>query len=37
MIPLASESPALPIPETATAVLLVSLLLTAVWLAYLYR
>ena len=37
MIPLASESPTLAIPETATAVLLVSLLLVAVWLAYLYR
>lgn len=37
MIPLATDSATLPIPETATAVLLVSLLLVVGWLAYLYR
>jgi hypothetical protein len=37
MIPLATGSVSLPIPETSIAVLVVSLLLTAVWLASLYR
>lgn len=36
MIPLETEA-ALPIAETGAVVLLVSLLLTVVWLAYLYR
>jgi len=37
MIPLASQPEPLPVTETAVAVLLVSLLITVVWLAYLYR
>ena len=37
MIPLATESVSLPIPETSIIVLVVSLLLTVVWLASLYR
>ncbi len=37
MTPLAVQPEPLPINATATAVLLASLLVTALWLAYLYR
>lgn len=37
MLQSATQPEALPIPETAGVVLLVSLLITAVWLALLYR
>jgi hypothetical protein len=37
MIPLQASSEALPIAETGAVVLLVSLLITAGWLWYLYR
>ena len=37
MIPLAVQPEPLPIDATATAVLLVSLLVTLLWVVYLYR
>jgi hypothetical protein len=37
MIPLATEGPSLPIAETGAVVLVASLLVTLLWLAYLYR
>ncbi len=37
MIPLAVQPEPLPIDATATAVLLVSLVITVLWAAYLYR
>jgi hypothetical protein len=37
MILEAATTEPLPIPETATAVLVASLAVTALWLAYLYR
>lgn len=37
MIPLATSGEALPIAETGAVVLVVSLLITVGWVAYLYR
>jgi hypothetical protein len=37
MIPLASEGPTLPIAETGAVILVASLLVTVLWLLYLYR
>ncbi len=37
MIPLATEGASLPAAETGGVVLVVSLLITALWLLYLYR